>query len=126
MLIQKVAQKAFKLKCCNIQYKVNEEKGTVTAIEKFEVPFPLWWKYPSSHFTTIGIAKVNKEAGEEFNAEIGKKLARARAEKEAFVQFKLIALNYRKGAFRELQMVDNIIEKMNDCIQHQKEYIKSF
>lgn len=126
---KKVTQEVFKLKCIDLQYKVNEEKGTVTAIETFTLPYSLWLRLTSQKskdFTTIGVAKVNKEAGEVFNVEIGKKLARAKAEKEAFVQFKLMALEYREEALRALQIANNTIEKMNDCILHQKEYIKSF
>ena len=122
---QKVIQEAYKLKCYNLQYKVNEERGTVTTIESFDSPFPMWLDFPI-HFTTIGVARVNKEAGEVFNVETGKKLARAKAEKAAFVEFKLMALKYRKIVMQDLQKTDNTIEKMKDCIQHQNEYIKSF
>ena len=125
MSYQKAIQEAYKLKCYDLQYKVNEERGTVTAIESFETPFPVWLNC-STHFTTIGVARVNKEAGEVFNVETGKKLARAKAEKAAFVEFKLMALKYRKIVMQDLQKTDNTIEKMKDCIQHQNEYIKSF
>lgn len=124
MCSTKETKEVYKLKCINLQYKVNEESGSVTAIEKF--CNPLWTRRSPKTFTTIGVAKVNKEAGETFNVEIGKKVARAKAEKEAFVQFKLITLDYKKGVQRILQKLDNTVDKMNTCIQHQKEYIKSF
>ena len=123
---QKVTQEAYKLKCCDLQYKVNEEKGVVTAIETFHAPFIIDFNTPSRHFVTIGTARVNKEAGDVFNVEIGKKLARAKAEKAAFVKFKLLNLTYRNELLQDLQKTDNTIEKMNTNIQHQKEYIKTF
>ena len=78
------------------------------------------------YFVTIGTARVNKEAGDVFNVEIGKKLARAKAEKAAFVKFKLLNLTYRNELLQDLQKTDNTIEKMNANILHQKEYIKTF
>ena len=125
---QKVIQEAYKLRCCDLQYKVYEEKGTVTAIETFRAHFIMDFQAspPSRHFVTIGTARVNKEAGDVFNIEIGKKIARAKAEKAAFVKFKLVNLNYRNELLQELQKTDNTIEKMNANIQHQKEYIKTF
>ena len=125
-MCKKETQEVYKLKCYDLQYKVNEEKGVVTALETFVIPLPGCYYKGRKVFTTVGVAKVNKEAGEEFNIEIGKRLARAKAEKEAFVKFKYLALKYRKFLLRKLQMTDNTIEKMNDCIQHQKGYIKSF
>ena len=72
----------FKLQHVALEFKVNEVKQTVTAIEKFIVPkFKL-------RFTTVGISKLNTEKGDTFDVETGKKLARAKAEKEAFSRFK--------------------------------------
>jgi len=123
---QKVIQEAYKLRCCDLQYKVNEEKGVVTAIETFRAPFIVDSNTPSRHFVTIGTARVNKEAGDVFNVEIGKKIARAKAEKAAFVKFKLLNLTYKNELLQDLQKTDNTIEKMNANILHQKEYIKTF
>ena len=72
----------FKLQHVALEFKVNEVKQTVTAIEKFIVPkFKL-------RFTTVGVSKLNTEKGDTFDVETGKKLARAKAEKEAFSRFK--------------------------------------
>lgn len=91
---EKRIQESYKLKCKEIKYKVNEEKGTVTAIETVEVPYPISM-FDTYQFTVAGVAKVNKEAGEVFDVEIGKKVARAKAEKEAFIEFKKLVLDYR-------------------------------
>ena len=125
-MCKKETQEVYKLKCYDLQYKVNEEKGVVTAIETFVICIPGCTVNGRRDFTTVGVAKVNKEAGEEFNVEIGKKLARAKAEKEAFVKFKNITLRHKKFLLGHVQKTDNTIEKMKDCIQHQKDYIKSF
>lgn len=115
----------FKLKNISIDYKINEEKGIVVAIEKFDFPSGFKKKY-NDHIKTTGVAKVNKEAGEIFNAEIDKKIARAKAEKEAFIQFKLRVLEMKCKLEGLLTITNNTIDKMTTNIQHQKEYIKSF
>ncbi len=75
---------------------------------------------------TIGIARLNKSAGDTFNVEVGKKIARAKTEKEAFIQFKTILLNYEKKVFQTRLDIAEAIITMNSHIEHQKEYIKSF
>ncbi len=57
-------QEAYKLRCKDIKYKVNEEKGTVPAIETIEIPYPISM-FDTYQFTAVGVAKVNKEAAEE-------------------------------------------------------------
>ncbi len=57
-------QEAYKLRCKDIKYKVNEKKGTVTAIETVEIPYPISM-FDNDLFIANGVAKVNKEAAEE-------------------------------------------------------------
>ncbi len=60
-------QEAYKLRCKNIKYKVNKEKDTVTALETVVVPSPFsFFSHWPTYFSTIGVAKVSKEAGEKF------------------------------------------------------------
>lgn len=115
--------KTFKLQCTDIKYVVNENKGTVTAIGYFNI---LTYKFKEDDLKTIGIAKVNKDAGETFNTEVGKKIARAKAEKEAYYQFRLLVEEYKGRVEKEILKAQNTIDKMNSCMQHQKDFIKSF
>lgn len=110
----------FKLQHVALEFKVNEVKQTVTAIEKFIVPkFKL-------RFTTVGVSKFNTEKGDTFDVETGKKLARAKAEKEAFSRFKAELNKFLKWNMALDDKLNATIEKMNNYIDHQKEYIKTF
>nr|UWI39025.1 MAG: hypothetical protein [Bacteriophage sp.] len=110
----------FKLQHAALEFKVNEVKKTVTAIEKFIVPeFKL-------RFTTVGVSKLNTEKGDTFDVETGKKLARAKAEKEAFSRFKAELKKFLKWNMALDDKLSATIEKMNNYIDHQKEYIKTF
>lgn len=110
----------FKLQHVALEFKVNEVKQTVTAIEKFIVPkFELI-------FTTVGVSKLNTEKGDTFDVETGKKLARAKAEKEAFSRFKAELKKFLKWNMALNDKLNATIEKMNNYIDHQKEYIKTF
>lgn len=106
----------------SITYKVNEAKGTVTAIAKFYDYKP--YDCVNDYFQTVGVAKLKK--GDKFDEATGKKIARAKAEKEAFIVFKNRMLNLRKIVSSITNTIDNTIDKMDRCIQHQKEYISKF
>lgn len=110
----------FKLQHVALEFKVNEVKQTVTAIEKFIVP-----KF-NFKFTTVGVSKLNIEKGDTFDVETGKKLARAKAEKEAFSRFKAELKKFLKWNMNFDDKLNATIEKMNNYIDHQKEYIKTF
>lgn len=110
----------FKLQHAALEFKVNEVKQTVTAIEEFVVP-----KF-NLRFTTVGVSKLNTEKGDTFDVETGKKLARAKAEKEAFSRFKTELKKFLKWNMTLDDKLNATIEKMNNYIDHQKEYIKTF
>lgn len=110
----------FKLQHVALEFKVNEVEQTVTAIEKFIVP-----KF-DFRFTTVGVSKLNTEKGDTFDVETGKKLARAKAEKEAFSRFKAELKKFLKWNMAFNNKLNATIEKMNNYIDHQKEYIKTF
>ena len=110
----------FKLQHVALEFKVNEVKQTVTVIEKFIVP-----KF-NFKFTTVGVSKLNTEKGDIFDVETGKKLARAKAEKEAFSRFKTELKKFLKWNMTLDDKLNATIEKMNNYIDHQKEYIKTF
>lgn len=116
-------RETFKLQCTSFEYTVNESKGIVVATGKFYIPNCVLLK---DTLETMGIARVNTNAGDIFDTKKGKKIARARAEKEAYHQLKILAMEYKERIENEVLKAQNTIDKMNACIQHQKEYIKSF
>lgn len=125
MYIQDDLKKCLKLQFRDIIYKVNEEKGVVVALAYFRTPLSME-AGANQCINTIGIARLNKSAGDTFNIEVGKKIARVKAEKEAFIQFRTMLLNYEKKVFQAHLDIAEAIITMNSHIEHQKEYIKSF
>lgn len=125
MYIQDYLKECLKLQFRDITYKVNEEKGVVVALANFRTPLSME-AGANQCINTIGIARLNKSAGDTFNIEVGKKIARAKAEKEAFTQFRTMLLNYEKKVFQARLDIAEAIITMSSHIEHQKEYIKSF
>lgn len=125
MYIQEDLKKCLKLQFRGITYKVNEKKGVVVALAYFRTPLCME-AGANQCINTIGIAKLNKSAGDTFNIEVGKKIARAKAEKEAFTQFKAMLLKYEDKLFQARLEMSKAIDTMSSHIEHQKEYIKSF
>ena len=125
MYIQDDLKECLKLQFRDITYKVNEKKGVVVALAYFRTPLSME-AGANQCINTIGIARLNKSAGDTFNIEVGKKIARAKAEKEAFTQFRTMLLNYKKKVFQARLDIAETIITMSSRIEHQKEYIKSF
>lgn len=113
----------FKLQCTKVSYRINEQKGTVTAIAEFYMPYDLRGN-GEKYFQTVGIAYVNKD--DTFVVEKGKKLARARAEKEAFIQFRKLVKQFDEKLGLLGYTATNTLCKMNQYIRNQNNYIKSF
>lgn len=125
MYIQDDLKECLKLQFRGITYKVNEKKGVVVTLANFRTPLSME-AGANQCINTIGIARLNKSAGDTFNIEVGKKIARAKAEKEAFIQFRTMLLNYEKKVFQAHLNIAEAIITMSSHIEHQKEYIKSF
>lgn len=125
MYIREDLKECLKLQFRDITYKVNEEKGVVVALAYFRTPLSME-AGANQCINTIGKAKLNKSAGDTFNIEVGKKIARAKAEKEAFIQFRTMLLSYEKKVFQARLDIAEAIITTSSHIEHQKEYIKSF
>lgn len=125
MYIQDNLKECLKLQYRGISYKVNEKKGVVIALANFHTPLCME-AGANQCINTIGKAKLNKSAGDTFNIEVGKKIARAKAEKEAFIQFRAMLLNYENKIFQARLDISKVIDTMSSHIEHQKDYIKSF
>ena len=83
-----------KITFCEETFKVYKEKGEVYCTLKCKMPDDLFIK--ENYYTFKGNARVCK--GDTFNEEIGKKIARTKAEQKAY-------LAYRK---QFLKLVDNL------------------
>lgn len=114
---------AFKLQHLKVSYKVNKDKGVVTAIAQFYMPYDLNGN-GKRYFQTIGFAYVGKK--DTFDVEKGKKLARARADKEAFSVFKQRVDRFSKLLERLSNVASDTSKKMQKLIEDQKGYIKTF
>lgn len=125
MYIQDNFKKCLKLQYRDITYKVNEKKGVVVALAYLYTPLSMEVN-ANQYINTIGIARLDKSAGDTFNIEVGKKIARAKAEKEAFIQFRTMLLSYEKKVFQARLDIAEAIITTSSHIEHQKEYIKSF
>lgn len=125
MYIQEDLKECLKLQFRDITYKVNEKKGVVVALANFRTPLSME-AGANQCINTIGIARLNMSAGDTFNIEVGKKIARAKAEKEAFIQFRTMLLKYEDKLFQARLEMSKAIDTMSSHIEHQKEYIKSF
>lgn len=126
MYIQDDLKECLKLQFRDITYKVNEKKGIVVALASFYTPLCMGADVDQYIDNIKGIARLNKSVGDTFNVEVGKRIARAKAEKEAFIQFRTMLLSYEKKVFQARLDIAEAIITMNSHIEHQKEYIKSF
>lgn len=109
-----------KLSMINFSYKENESKKTVTAIVKAKSRIGSFIK----PITAVGVAKCDDK--DEYDVEKGKRVARAKAEKEAYIL-------HKKHLYENLEYLKKVqdvlisnYEKTQGYIAHQKEYIKSF
>lgn len=125
MYIQDDLKECLKLQFRDITYKVNEKKGVVVALANFRTPLSME-AGANQCINTIGIARLNMSARDTFNIEVGKKIARAKAEKEAFIQFRTMLLKYEDKLFQARLEMSKAIDTISSHIEHQKEYIKSF
>lgn len=117
----------FKLQNVSVNYQVNEEKQVICAICKFKLE--KWNKaYNSYDFVkqikTIGL--TSPKNGDKFDINIGKKVARAIAEKKAYQVMSFVIKKYLKILDREMDEIKSNLAKTEELIEHQKEYLKSF
>lgn len=106
-----------KLSMIDFSYKENESKKTVTAIVKAKSRIGNLIK----PITAVGVAKCDDK--DEYDVEIGKKIARAKAEKDAYIQHK----NHLYSNLKYLKKVQDVLtsnyEKTQGHIMRQRAYI---
>lgn len=112
----------YKMHFGKMWYNVNKKKGTIVSIIQYYVYNcdDNWNMYKR---TVTGVAKASPK---EFDIETGKKLARARAEKAAYQEYKEYIIKQLKMNNIEKEALVDRLNRVNGYIEHQKEYIKTF
>lgn len=110
------------LQMISCSFNVNEAKKTVTAVLQ-SCSYGRAFYCPEKH-TTIGIAQCNDS--DNFDVKKGKRIARAKAEKEAYICHRKYLLSQLKRIKREADNLSANYERTQYYIQHQKDYINSF
>ena len=104
-----------KLTFTDCKCAVHREYGVVVATAKF--------KFMNKEFSVQGKAKCLPCI---FDEHEGKRLARARAERNAYI----IARNHlrimKKSIEKSLSIINSSLDFFNDCISHQDDYIDTF
>lgn len=136
----------FKLKFWEPDYYVNEKKGTVTCVLKFRLDSvdssqkdkdayhavrcmtesvygednPISYRY-----SVTETAKLDPK--DTFDAEIGKKVARAKAESNAY-RFcsKILTKSIEKFTFNLASATSEFIEKASGVVRHNRRYLDQF
>ena len=104
-----------KLTFMDCNYAVHEKCGVVVATAKF--------KFMNKVFSVQGKAKCLPCI---FNEHEGKRLARARAERSAYIIARNSIKALKKDVEKALSIVNTSLDFFNDCITHQDDYINEF
>ena len=126
--ILKIALKNFKsnkpkITFCEETFKVYEEKGEVYCTLKCKIPDTLFNK--ENYYTFKGNARVCK--GDTFNEEVGKKIARTKAEQKAYLayrrQFLNLVDNLKQYAYILLKEEDRICKILNHNVDYLNKWL---
>lgn len=106
-----------KLSCTNVVYHYEPKNNATVAIitVRSELFSPKTFK---------GVAVMNKK--DEYSKSFGEKLARARAERDAYLYFAEKLKEEYENIMHDKIVIENTIFKCRKYIIHQKEYIKTF
>lgn len=104
-----------KLTFMDCKYAIHEKCGVIVATAKFE--------FMNREFSVQGKAKCPPYI---FDERKGKKLARARAERSAYIIARNSIKTLKKNAEKAVSIVNNSLDFFNDCISHQNNYINTF
>lgn len=111
----------FKLRNVNIKYIVKEEEKLVVSLVSMAI-VNVHNNKVAMTFTCQGLSKCSPE--DTFDVVSGKRLARAKAEKKAYIKFAAFLKDFMKRLdYLHSEVMANI-NKNNNCIDHQTSYIK--
>lgn len=119
----------------DITYHINEKKQTVTCVLTYRIRTSLTNEfiimsvnnkfYQSKQYIAVGVSYLTP--GDEFDVEIGKKIARARAESEMYKntgEYIQKIMNKVNNEFMNSAM--GFLEKCANIIEHNEDYISQF
>lgn len=79
--------------------------------------------YGEEYFQTVGIAKCHEE--DTFNLELGKKLAEAKAAKKAYETTLRYLENFRKGAYKIIDELNEDIERADEMLITEEKHLSN-
>lgn len=104
-----------KLTFMDCNYAVHKDCGVVVATAKFKI------------FGEVLTVKGKSMCPPSmFDVNIGKKIARARAGRSAYIRARQETKTIKKYIERQLNIVNSSLDFFNDCITHQDDYINEF
>ena len=108
---------------CN--YVVKENDGVVVAlitahIDKYVKGVD---RYVMENIKVTGVARCHRDT---FDETTGKKLARAKAERSAYIAARNILRNELRDINKGISTFNTSIDFFNECIDHQDDYINEF
>lgn len=106
-----------KLTCNDVKFMVEPKNKTIIA--KVIVTSELL----DGEYEFTGIARLH--GSDKYDQKFGERLARARAEKEAYIFYKALLKNIKTAYQKDMVVIDNTLNKVVSYIDHQKEYISS-
>lgn len=112
----------FKLRNVGMKFLVKKEEKRVIAVVDFQV-IKTENKRIISSFTTHAVAKCSEE--DAFAENVGKQVARAKAEKKGYIRFNAMLQSYADTLGKQKDSVEQCVQKGIKCINHQDEYIKN-
>jgi hypothetical protein len=126
--------KKFKLRFVSLKYFFNG--NTITAVIKAEIPenFDVnrqkengiqMWNCATFVGSIVSVGTATCSPKDEYDIEKGKKIARARAEANVYIEFKKYLKDWINTFDRMECELISARNKSEDYIQHQKDYIES-
>lgn len=106
-------------------FVVNESKNVVTAI--ITAQFDKYLKntsiYLGEEIKAVGIARCYRD---NFDETTGKRIARAKAERNAYIEARNILRNEIRNINKDISSLNTSIDFFSDCIDHQDDFINEF
>ena len=106
-------------------YVVKENDGVVIALitAHFDKYVKGVDRYVMENIKVTGVARCHRDT---FDENTGKKLARAKAERSAYIAARNILRNELRDINKGISTFNTSIDFFNECIDHQDDYINEF
>ena len=106
-------------------YVVKENDGVVVALITANISKCIrnTYRYIDEVIKVKGVARCHRD---NFNETTGKKLARAKAERSAYIEARNILRDELRDINKDVSIFNTSIDFFNECIDHQNDYINEF